>query len=80
MAGRTHRQIPEQRIDDRLGTPGQFVAEGAEGGKRQAMLRLEHGGEQRILALEVIVQRSLGEPGGGRDLVHADAHIALAAE
>ena len=44
------------------------------------MLRFEHGGEQLILALEVIVERALGHRRGGSDLVHADARVATAAK
>ena len=62
------------------GEPDRLVAEGAEGRERQAMLRFEHRGQQLVLAVEMIVQRSLGDPGRGRDLVHADARVALAAE
>ena len=75
-----HREIPEQRIDHRLGAPGELVTEGTEGGERQAMLRFEHGGEQDVFALEVIVQRALGDLRRGRDLVHADESIAATAE
>ena len=73
-------EVPEQRVDDGLGRAGQAVAEGAERRQRQAMLRLQHGGEQLVLALEMIVERALGHRGRGRDLVHADAGVAPAAE
>jgi len=48
--------------------------------QRELMLRLQHTGEQLVLALEVIVERALGDPCRGRDLVHADAAVTLAAE
>ena len=63
-----------------FGRAGKAVAERPESGQREAMLRLEHRGEQRVLALEMIVERALGDRGGRRDLVHAHAGIALAAK
>ena len=44
------------------------------------VLRFQHRGEQRVLALEMIVKRALGDRRGRRDLVHAHAGIALAAK
>jgi hypothetical protein len=34
-------------------------------------------GAERLLAVEVVVERSLGDAGGGGDLLHADAVEAL---
>ena len=42
--------------------------------------RGEIGGDQVVLALEVIIQRALGEAGLGRDLVDADAADAFIVE
>jgi hypothetical protein len=48
--------------------------------KGEFMLRLEHAGEQIILAPEVMIERALRQQRVGRDLVHADATEALSAE
>ena len=77
---RPHRKIAKQRVDDVLGGAAKPVAKRAESGERQMMLRFEHGGQQLILALEMIVERALGDRRGRGDLVHADARIALAAK
>ena len=75
-----HRKVAEQRFDDLLGRAAEPVAESAEGGEREVMLRFEHGGEQLILAFEVIIERALRHRRGGSDLVHAHARVAAAAK
>ena len=75
-----HRKVAKQRFDDLLGRTAKPVAECAKGGERQVVLRFEHGGEQLILAFEMIIERALRHRRGGGDLVHADARVATAAK
>ena len=75
-----HGELAEQAVDDGLRRTRQPVAERLEGGQRELMLRLQHMGEQLVLALEVVVERALGDACRGGDLVHADAAVTPAAE
>ncbi len=54
-------ELAEQAVDDGLGRARQPVGEGLEGRQREVMLRLEDMGQELVLALEVIVQRTLGD-------------------
>src|SRR5258705_1945665 len=63
-------EIAKKSVDDALGRAGETFAKRAEGRKSQSMLRFEHFREKQILARKVIVQRTLRDGSGCRDLIH----------
>ena len=77
---RRAREVPEDRLD----LCGQTALGLREPFSEQREVRLvargEIGGDQVVLALEVVIQRALGEAGLGRDLVDADAADAFIVE
>ncbi|TIT43147.1 MAG: FAD-binding oxidoreductase [Mesorhizobium sp.] len=78
--GRPCGQSLEQLVDQLLGAARQVDAVGLELGEGALVLRGEHRRQQRVLAVEMVVERLLGDAGGDRDLVHADAEEPAAAK
>src|SRR5262245_31109224 len=70
------RKLAEETLDDAFHRAGQSIAERLEGIECQPMLRLQDGGQKRILADKMIVECALGDTCGASDLVHAHATVA----
>jgi hypothetical protein len=49
-------------------------------GERQLVVKFEHGGQQFVLAFEVVVERALRDSGASGNLIDADPAEALSIE
>jgi hypothetical protein len=79
-AGAPYREVREQFVDGAGIARRKLASPGFDPCKCQLVMVFEDFGEERILAVLMRVERSLGDARGGRDSVHAHARETLSIE